>query len=495
MKMKKLSITHCRILFTILAILITIGVLFIPPQAGIADQGDFDRVMSISGLSLSDSYLNTSDFTRFYNYIVTDYKITDLDGTFRIFTSSSLTYIIILISTICKLLGETIFKTQYLAIAYSIMYILAFSIILKSLNIKSIEKLILVSLLILFIFFDGNYLVWFNSLYGEPMMLSTLLLFIASVLNYIQYKYVIKRTENITFKIAFIFLSAFLFLGSKLQVSTALPFIIFLITKITWENMHSLNRFITISLFILLCIIISYPIQISLSSNNLCKDTEYNSVFYGILNGSKTPEQDLMDLGLNSDMANEAGKHAYLDSSEYVKYIPRSEITSKEFYNKMSNSKLAKFYLTHPTRLLDGMEYTAKKAFYTSTSLGKYSQSYSQTPIKSFHRFTYWSYIRENILPKNLDFIILVYIIIILFSLYKYVKNKSNLELKNNFILLLTIMLIGAIQFPMPFVGNGMADTAKQLFLFNFIFDGLLLLIFSYILFKMIDLIKLKSKT
>ena len=43
-------------------------------------------------------------------------------------------------------------------------------------------------------------------------------------------------------------------------------------------------------------------------------------------------------------------------------------------------------------------------------------------------------------------------------------------------------MLIGAVQFPMPFVGNGMADTSKQLFLFNFIFDGLLLLIISYAL-------------
>lgn len=494
MKIKKNSTTYYEILFTILAILIIIGVLFIPPQAGIADQGDFDRIMGTSGLSLLDSDTNNPNFTRFYNYIVTDYKITDVDNISKAITGSSLTYLILLISTICKLLGETVFKTQYLAIVYSIMYILAFSIILKSLNIKNNKKLIMVSLLTLFIFFDGNYLVWFNSLYGEPMMLSTLLLFIASVMNYIQYKYVIKRTEKIASKIAFIFLSAFLFLGSKLQVSTALPLIIFLIVKIIWDNTRSLNRFNIISLFTLLCIIIAYPIKITLNSNNLCKDTKYNSVFYGVLNDSKTPEQDLMDLGLNPEMANEAGKHAYLDSSEYVKYIPRSEITSEEFYNRMSNSKLAKFYLTHPTRLLDGMEYTASKSFYTSTSLGKYSQDYSQTPIKSFHRFTYWSYIRESILPKNLYFIISVYIIIILFSLSKYVKNGFNSEIKNKLLLLLTIMLIGAIQFPMPFVGNGKADTAKQLFLFNFIFDGLLLLIFSYILFKMIDLIKLKLK-
>ena len=55
-------------------------------------------------------------------------------------------------------------------------------------------------------------------------------------------------------------------------------------------------------------------------------------------------------------------------------------------------------------------------------------------------------------------------------------------------------MLIGAIQFPMPFVGNGQADTSKQLFLFNFIFDGLLIIIFSSILFKIVDLIRLKLK-
>lgn len=494
MKMKKNSATYYRILFSILSILITIGVLFIPPQAGIADQGDFDRVMSVSGLSLLDSDISNPNFIRFYDYIVTDYKITDVDNIFKTLASSSLTYLIILISTICRLLGETIFKTQYLAIVYGIIYILAFSIILKSLNIKNNKKFIVASLLALFIFFDGNYLLWFNSLYGEPMMISTLLLFVASVLNYIQYKYVLKKTEKIVSKIAFIFVAAFLFLGSKLQVSTALPFIIFLIIKIIGDNRRSLNTLNIITLFTFLCIIINYPIKISLKSNNLCKDTEYNSVFYGVLNDSKTPEKDLMDLGLNPDMANEAGKHAYLDSNEYVKYIPRTELTSEEFYNKMSNSKLAKFYLTHPTRLLVGMEYTAGKAFYTSTSLGKYPQNYSQTPIKSFHRFTSWSYIRENILPKNLYFIISVYIIIILFSLYKYVKNRLNLEMANKFILLWIIMLIGAIQFPMPFVGNGKADTAKQLFLFNFIFDGLLLLIFNYILFKMIDLIKFNFK-
>lgn len=491
----KNSLKDCnRILFTIFAILIVIVVLFIPPQVGIADQGDFDRIMTVSGLSLLDSDMNNPNFIRFYDYIVTNYKITGIDNVFDTIWGSSLGYLIIFINFICKLIGQTTFKTQYLAIFYSIIYILTFTIILNSLNIKDNIKFTIVSFLTLFIFFDGNYLIWFNSLYGEPMMLVTLLLFIVSVLNYINYKYRIKETKKIMSKIVYILLAAFLFLGSKLQVFTSLPFIVVFISKIIFDNKRYLTKISFNALCALLFIITIYPIEININSGSLIKDTEYNSVFYGILNGSENPKQDLLDLNLNPNMAAEAGKHAYLDSNDYSQYIPRTPITEEEFYNNISNSKLAKFYLTHPTRLLKGMEYTASKAFYTSTPLGKYYQSYRKTPFREFHRFTAWSLLRENILPKNLYFIISFYLIIFLFSIYKYIKSKSDLETKTKILLLWTIMLIGAIQFPMPFVGNGRADTAKQLFLFNFIFDGLLLITFSYILFKISDRVKFKSK-
>lgn len=487
----KISPTSYNILFVISAILITIGILFTPPQVGVADQGDFDRVMSTSGLTLLDSDLGNPNFSRFYKYIVTDYKINPLDNFSDTITGCSLSYLIVLINSICQLIGSTVFKTQYLAIVYSIIYILSFSIILKSMNIKNNFKFLLIVLLILFVFFDGNYLIWFNSLYGEPMMLATLLLFISSVLNYINYKYVMRKTEHIMLKIVYILISSFLFLGSKLQVFTALPFVMCLLIKIVWDNMYYLSKTNKASLCIFIYLVIVYPIGVSANCNNLCKDTEYNSVFYGILNESKTPEQDLVDLGLNPDMAVDAGKHAYLDVDEYVKYIPRNEATYSEFYNKISNLKLAEFYLRHPIRLFNGMKYTASKAFYTSTSLGKYPQSYNQVSTNEFHKFTLWSYIRENFFPKSLLFIIVIYLLIMLFTFYKYVKNKSNLEIKNKIFLLWTIILISIVQFPMPFVGNGRADTAKQLFLFNSIFDGLISLICIYIFFKIIDKFRL----
>lgn len=127
-------------------------------------------------------------------------------------------------------------------------------------------------------------------------------------------------------KILYILFSAFLFLGSKLQVITSLPIIIILICKILLDNRYNLNKISLAILYVITCLLIIYPIRINMNSNNLSKDTQYNSVFYGVLNESTTPEQDLVDLGLDPDLSAEAGKHAYLDSDEYVKYIPGSEI-------------------------------------------------------------------------------------------------------------------------------------------------------------------------
>ncbi|MDS0528173.1 hypothetical protein NNC19_21015 [Clostridium sp. SHJSY1] len=481
-------------IFAIIAILIIIFVLFRYPQQGVADQGDFDRVMTSSGLSVLDSDKANPDFKRFYNYIVTDYKISWDTLTFlKTLIGSSIGYIILIVSMICKICGSEVFKTQYLAIAYGFIYVVGLALLLKNLNIKSKFKLIFLSAIILLVFLDGNYLIWFNSLYGEPMMISTCILFIISFLNYINYKYVKKGKDKLVLNIVYVFIAAFLFLGSKMQVLSALPFVTILLGKILWDNRKIIKKKTLNKLCILFIVIIIYPIQLNKVNGNISKDTQYNSVFYGVLNGSETPEQDLIDMGLNPDMAVEAGKHSYEDISKYEKYAPRTEITENEFYSKISNGKLAVFYLTHPKRLIEGMEYTASEAYRTGTSLGKCSREDSEKSITELNRFTTWSNFREKYLPNNLWFIVGVYISIIIVSTIILMKNKRNEEVKNKIILLWCVMLIGAIQFPMPFMANGKADTAKQLFLFNFVFDMMLVTSVSWICFKFIDMLRIKK--
>ena len=492
MKLSKDYSKILKITFIIAACLIFLYVIFIPFTLGVADQGDFDRVMTPTGLSLTDNDTNNPDFDRFYKYIITDYKINPVKNILNSIGGSSMGVVITIICTICRILRQNIFKTQYLAIAYFLIYLSAAFIILKSLNIRSSLKYIITIILGLFMFFDGNYLIWFNSFYGEPMMISTLMLFIASILYYVYYKYSLKKDDKIFSKLVYIFITALLFIGSKLQVTMCLPFILILIGKIVYDNRKTLSKSNFIIIGLLFISLIAYPVSINIGSGSLSKDTQYNSVFYGVLYDSETPKQDLIDMGLNPDMYVEAGKHSYLNEDEYVKYIPRTEITEKEFYSKMSNGKLAKFYLTHPLRLIQGMEYTASKAFYTSTSLGKATRAHSEETVTILTRFTGWSFIRENLLPKHLWFIISIYIIVFGYSVINLMKNKDNKETHIKTYLLWILILISGLQFPMPLVGNGHADTAKQLYLFNFIFDIFIFLILTTGISKILN--RFKSK-
>jgi hypothetical protein len=56
-------------------------------------------------------------------------------------------------------------------------------------------------------------------------------------------------------------------------------------------------------------------------------------------------------------------------------------------------------------------------------------------------------------------------------------KHKPDSRFRLKIELLWVIAGIGLLQFPMPYIGNGEADTAKQLFLFNFIFDILVIVV------------------
>jgi len=488
MKSEERTMKYWRLALGLLTVAIITYVLFQYPQPGIADQGDFDRVMNVSGLRLPIENLNDPNFIRFLNYPVTDYQIYNLNISSLVnrLKATSITYLITFVSLICKMFGQDTFKTGYLAIAYVIMYVSSLYVLMKYLHLENKVKLLLFALIALLVGLDGNYLVWFNSLYGEPMMITTLMLYIAAWVYYIYHRNVLKSEEQIFSKIIFIFLAAYLFLGSKMQVLSALPIILIMVGKLLGDNRRLFKPHQMWLLGFLYCLFIVYPLNLNLNDQDN-SNRQYNSVFYGILKESPNPAQDLIDMGLNPDMAVDAGKHAFLDKSQYIKYVPRTQITQQEFYSKISNGKLAKFYVTHPARFLQGMEYTAGQAFTTTTFLGKYPRVYSEAPVREFNRFTLWSTFREQHLPKHLWFLLLTYTVVFAVSLFIYLKNQGFQEVKARIQLLWGIMMIGLIQFPMPYVGNGQADTSKQLFLFNFVFDVILIVAVCWCLSRLMD--------
>jgi hypothetical protein len=477
----------------IIAVIITFLVLFKPPMPGVADQGDFQRVMTAVGLVeiAEDNY----EEPHWFKYVSTKYNmfplsISRLTG---LYPTTSMIYPISLARLGCRLMRMQYFSTKVLAFVYASIYIFSLYLCFHYIGIKKSVNKIFFILLGVFILMDGNYLIWFNSLYGEAMMIVGFLLLIGTVL------YSVHQLERgRSMGVVPVFIAAFLFLGAKMQCFSALPIIIFLIVRInlyvkscltTMKRIEIKKRRMRLGIPLLL--LLFYVSGIYIQVNALCGiDTEYNSVFYGILKSSQNPEKDLMVLGLSPEMAVEAGKHAYLPKDQYVKYQPWSEITKNEFNKKISNFRILKFYLLHPRRLISGMEYTASKAYDTRTSLGKYERDAVKEYTHRIHRFTLWSDFRSAMLPRTLFFLIPFYCAIVVISVYEYTRNSSKTH-RLRIELLWSIIIIGIIQFPMPYIGNGEADTAKQLFLFNYSFDIVFLIAATWIFSKLCKMRKI----
>ncbi|MDF2883163.1 MAG: hypothetical protein K0R54_3720 [Clostridiaceae bacterium] len=476
------SYRYISIISILSAFIIGLFILFYPPAPGIADQGDFQRVMNVTGLR----EIKGQEGTHWFKYVVNKYEILSTSGS-RLLGSiptTSMIYPIALGKLLCKMLGYNYFDTRVLAFIYLVLYITALYICLRCIHFKNIVTAVFFSILAVVILVDGNYIVWFNSLYGEPMMITGLLLFISSVLYFSQH-----REDKDVKKFLFLFISSLLFLGSKPQCFVALPLIILIILRVVEINRKQIFTKANISLIFTILALVFYVKGTYSQNNATCGvDTKFNSVFYGILKNSQNPKKDLAALGLSPDLSVEAGKHAYLPKDDYVKYIPWSSVTNKEFNEKISNAKLMKFYILQPDRLLKGMEYTASKSFHTDTSLGKYEKSKVPSYTPEFNRFTLWSVFRSSMAPKKLFFIGAFYILVFSISAVQYIKNKHSSKNTLQIEVLWIIMFIGIMQFPMPYIGNGEADTAKQLFLFNYTFDITFLAALTWIFNKLISI-------
>lgn len=457
--MKKLSaffksLTAYDITFAAAALTLFILAVMLPPVRSIADQGDFERVMRPCGLDFpAGTYSFYGYAERFYNmsFTKTD-ALLYIPRLLFIVPSTAFIFPVSLAKLICAPFGA--FDVRVLGFIMFVWYAAVCTMILRRVTLKSRILKWLFYALFLFVFFNGVSLTIFNSLYGQSVMLASLATLALAALMLFENVQKARRGQIVFFTVA-----SCLLLGSKLQCVVFVPFMAAALIY-AGAGCGFKKTAAVCAVFVLWYGAGGYAVN----GGGLNTDTQYNSVFYGILKDSPDPAADLRALGIDEAMAVDAGKHAYLAPSEYA-YPPRTEKTTELFHSKMSNSKLIKFYITHPARLIAAMETTAKSAFTNKINLGTFEKSCGFAEGESSYRLELWESARER-LPRTLLFIIPLWCAFLAVGVVA-------LRRKNRYALpFLALLLMGALQFPMPYMGNGAADVSKQLFLFNITADA-----------------------
>lgn len=451
--MNRLNLDRLEVIGLILVAGFAAILLLSPPFIGMADNGDFFRLMywgqfAYPPLEYRDQYVGwvTRQFVVARNPLLS----------WRGFPSSEALFI--KASALLSFpFSRNRFDLKVLGSIHVLAYAGAWAVVLSGWRrATGMRSMVLIPGIAL-IFCDVGYLAYFHSFYAEPasliftlttlglgLMLTArdgrsvilLALFYASAICL-----VLAKAQNLPF------IAAFLVFGHWLRLSS---------TDLKWRrvNLAGLGLMTAAGTVLLLVT------PATMREANL-----YNSVFNGILRSSESPADDLTALGLPREYETLRAT-TYFDSTSAIDI--RTEEFRSRFFRVASPAKVIGFYLIRPSRLAEMLGIVSQRAYSLQPpALGNFEKA-SGAPFQSkTSRWTLWSHAKEALVPRNLWFSLaylglLLAVVVILWSRAR----SSGLPP-----LFLAFWLMMLISFVTPIPGDGENDLEKHLFLYNLFFD------------------------
>lgn len=485
-------------LLTVITAFILINVLFCP-RIGAYNNGDFGRMMSAMNLQYTaEDWANPDELSLTKVVEVYDW-VDNYDYTKIMFYNADLTqsWMSLAVKLIDNYVG-TQFSTVYVTIIYTMLLIASFFVIMWVLFKRFGWKWVWMGVIFMILLFDQVNLGWLNSLFGEGPAYVGLLMVIASSLYVVD-----KERGTCTWGFLPLLFSINFFMGSKAQFTTTAPVLLL------WTLILAIYHFPKKKWKALLLypVVAGMIVAVGITAITIYKgnedisspDATYQAVFYGILMISDDPEADLIELGLDPAMAVDAGKHAFLDKSEYY-VAPRTEEAEEMLYSKVNTFDILFFYLRHPDKLWKIMQVTTEAAAANMPDFILYVGEKTTEDHHIMNKFRLWSDLREYFHLNYFWQLIVMYAAVLGFSLSILFRKKYEKKDKLLILLYLVIAGVGIIQFPLTIIGNGFADNTKQLYIFRLTQDitmvmGIYLLIpwIKGMLTKLVNLIRRKS--
>ncbi|MFC6333189.1 hypothetical protein ACFP56_11190 [Paenibacillus septentrionalis] len=437
---------------------------------GVADNGDFLRIMGSIGLNDYDPQESYED--RYFYFAHSTFAY---DTFFRGFYPSTQLIIVVIARMIAGLFNSSYFDIRFLGAIYGLLLITANVLLIKAYRYKGLLASIVLTALLLVVFHDIGYLAYFNSLYGEPVSFIFLLLTMALSLLLLHKE---KPTKAM---LVWVFAACLFLVCSKTQnapIGLGFAFLFWRYAALHKENREW--RRLALSLGIAL-VVISAASYI-FAPKDFKQINLYQTVFFGILHQSPDVEGDLEELGLPGELSVLAGTNYFQTDTAIKQDDP---MLQDAFYNRISHADVALFYLKHPGRLLANAAYAAEHSMNIRPYyLGNYEKSEGKPPGTVTFQYSAWSEFKRNILPNQLWFIVFVYVLYYGGALYEWIAARS-LRSKLQSELFMVLGLVGLIGYFVPIVGDGMADLSKHLFMFNVVFDMMLVASVMWVIVKL----------
>lgn len=474
----------------ILVFVLSFVVLYFGDNVGLSDNGDFRRVLLANNIEYADD-------TDYYYLFKQDYKM-EVEGDTFFEKASNLTkcnseeeiysspqFIIIKASKLLNFTMNTIlvkdetdYNIAYLAFIYILLLSLAAWGIFTFFADESRKLKITVLVLFLFMFCDAGYILYFNSFYGEPLQYVALMSLIALGL-------LIYKRPTIP-KVALFFVALYFFAGSKLA---NVPYsVIISLLALSFAFLRKDKRYrIGVALSVAVAVICTVNLYRSIP-DWMHNDTTYQSVFFGAVKETETPEKDFKQLGIDEKYLPLINTHAYMDEGEYPIDITTDEF-KHDFYDEVSKLDVAFFYLRHPIRFAKKVGFSIENA---SCLRPLNCGNHETISMYYSNRYSMWSNLRVAMKILYNPYIVPIIALImtayaVLIHIY-LVKSKHQTNEKRLYLITALYVLMAGLWINMclPIIGNGEADIMKHMFLFANCMD----ILFASVIIGMVNMQK-----
>lgn len=435
--------------------------ILIPPVVGVADNGDFSRVMGVSGIA--PLHPNEPYAERYFAYAQADYAY----GGYTQGGYVSTHILLVAISGwISRLFNPSYYDIRFLGVCYLALLLTAIALIVRhspAFAGKRATAVVasIVGAVFVWVFADIGYVAYFHSFFGEPYALVGMLLAISSALA-------LASAEKPSGGLLALFTAAALAVATAKIQNAPLGFVFGLLAwrlaALRPDDRGWRRRTLACAGILAL----GSAIMLVAAPNRLVHTNLYQSIFYGVLKDSPDVASDMRELGIPEKYAGLAGTNYFQKNT----VIPQRDPTlRREVLEKLGHKDIALFYLKHPDRFVAKLKRAAQNGTMVRPYyLGNFEKEAGKKPGTLSYRFSSWSEWKHNYWPRSLAGFALFFFAYLVMAAVWWIRTRSQ---RVRFMLetLAVVAFAGLFSFVIPLIGDGEADLGKHLFMFNVCFD------------------------
>jgi hypothetical protein len=430
--------------------------LFVDPIVGLADNGDFSRVMKPVGLT----YLTDRPEERYWGWSLKNFGV---EGRREMQAETPLSEFLLAkaAASLDRLRAPRgPFDIRALG-AMHLALLLAFLVLVAAAckDLGVMPRWIALGLAVFF-FTDVGYVAPFNSLYGQ--VASLLFFLLAAGIAAVG----IRRGRLDGAALLAYFACSALFVVSKPQECLHGPILAVLGVCLARVPGRRLAREPSAWLGLALCAVALWSYSV-IPRRAVREVGLYHSVFMELLRTSPDPAQDLAAMGLDVNLGRHVGVTAYAPDAPLA--VPAFRAA---FFERFGYADLVRFYLAHPQRLVERLRRAGRRAFALRPgNLGNFEQASGLPAGARSRRFDTWSAARLFLGRGGLFWIVALLGVNLAAALRA--GGQSRRLLRDG---LIALCAMAALEFGVCAMADFLDDVSRHLYVFQAMWDLLLII-------------------